>query len=138
MKFKPVFAGTLVYTLITFPLAVVWHVLLFEEKYKAFGYFQGEPSFLLGFVTILIQGVVLSFLYPFVKFSGKGFVRGLKYSLLIGVFFWSSHVLAFVAKQVIQNAAGFVAMESFYLVLQFGIYGVLIGNIYNRWPSKIA
>ncbi|MEJ2680712.1 MAG: hypothetical protein P8144_04310, partial [Gammaproteobacteria bacterium] len=64
--------------------------------------------------------------------------RGLKYSLLIGVFFWSSHVLAFVAKQVIQNAVGFVAMESFYLVLQFGIYGVLIGNIYSRWPSKIA
>ena len=138
MKFKPVFAGTLAYTLITFPLAVVWHILLFEEKYKAFGYFQGEPSFLLGFVTILIQGVVLSFLYPYVKFSGIGSVRGLKYSLLIGVFFWSSHVLAFVAKQLIQNAVGFVAMESFYLLLQFGIYGVLIGNIYNRWPSKIA
>lgn len=138
MKFKPVFAGTLAYTLITFPLAVVWHILLFEEKYKAFGYFQGEPSFLLGFVTILIQGVVLSFLYPYVKFSGNGSVRGLKYSLLIGVFFWSSHVLAFVAKQLIQNAVGFVAMESFYLLLQFGIYGVLIGNIYNRWPRKIA
>jgi hypothetical protein len=29
-------------------------------------------------------------------------------------------------------------MESFYLLLQFGIYGVLIGNIYNRWPGKIA
>ena len=69
MKFKPVFAGTLAYTLITFTLAVVWHILLFEEKYKAFGYFQGEPSFLLGFVTILIQGVVLSFLYPYVKFQ---------------------------------------------------------------------
>jgi hypothetical protein len=138
LKFKPVFAGTLAYTLITFTLAVVWHILLFEEKYKAFGYFQGEPSFLLGFVTILIQGVVLSFLYPFVNFTGSGSVRGLKYSLLIGVFFWSSHVLAFVAKQIIQSPIGFVAMESFYLLLQFGIYGVLIGNIYNRWPGKIA
>jgi hypothetical protein len=138
LKFKPVFAGTLAYTLITFPLAVVWHILLFEEKYKAFGYFQGDPSILLGFVTILIQGVVLSVLYPYVNFSGNGAVRGLKYSLLIGVFFWSSHVLAFVAKQLIQNAVGFVAMESFYLLLQFGIYGVLIGNIYNKWPSKIT
>jgi hypothetical protein len=138
LKFKPVFAGTLAYTLITFTLAVVWHILLFEEKYKAFGYFQGEPSFLLGFVTILIQGVVLSFLYPFVNFTGSGSVRGLKYSLLIGVFFWSSHVLAFIAKQIIQSPIGFVAMESFYLLLQFGIYGVLIGNIYNKWPGKIA
>jgi hypothetical protein len=137
-KLKPILAGTLAYTLITFTLAVVWHILLFEEKYQAFGYFQGEPSFLLGFVTILIQGGVLSFLYPFVNFTGNGSVRGLKYSLLIGVFFWSSHVLAFVAKQIIQSPIGFVAMESFYLLLQFGIYGVLIGNIYNRWPGKIT
>lgn len=138
MKLKPVLAGILAYTLVTFPLAVVWHILLFEEKYKAFGYIEGEPSFLLGFVTILIQGAVLSFLYPFVKFSGSGSVRGLKYSLLIGVFFWTSHVLAFVAKQTIQNPVGFVAMESFYLFLQFGIYGVLIGSIYNKWGSPNA
>lgn len=136
MNSKPVIFGTLAYTLVTFPLAVIWHILLFEEKYKGFGYFQGEPSFLLGFVTILIQGAFLSFLYPFVKFSGNGLIRGLKYSLLIGVFFWTSHVLAFVAKQTIQNPAGFVAMESFYLFLQFGIYGVLIGFIYNKWSSQ--
>lgn len=138
MNSKPVIFGTLAYTFVTFPLAVIWHILLFEEKYKGFGYFQGEPSFLLGFVTILIQGAFLSFLYPFVKFSGNGLIRGLKYSLLIGVFFWTSHVLAFVAKQTIQNPAGFVAMESFYLFLQFGIYGVLIGFIYNKWSSQNA
>ena len=77
---------------------------------------------------------VLSFLYPFVNFSGNGQARGLKYSLLVGVFFWTSHVLAAVAKQIIQNPAGFVAMETFYLLLQFGIYGVLLGSIYNTKP----
>lgn len=138
MNFKPILLGTLAYTFVTFPLAVVWHVLLFEQKYKEFGYFQGEPSFLLGFATILIQGAVLSFLYPFVKFSGSGPIRGLRYSLLIGVFFWSSHVLAFVAKQIIQSPVSFVAMESFYLLLQFGIYGILIGLIYNKWPNQNA
>ena len=95
MKFKPVLLGTLAYTLSTFPLAVIWHVLLFEEKYKEFGYFQGEPSFLLGFATILIQGAVLSFLYPFVNFSGKGTIRGLKYALLIGIFFSSINSIVF-------------------------------------------
>lgn len=138
MNFKPAIFGTLAYTFATFPLAVIWHVLMFEEKYIEFGYFQGEPSFLLGFTTILIQGAVLSFLYPFVKFSSNGPVHGLKYSLLIGVFFWTSHVLAFVAKQTIQNPVGFVAMESFYLLLQFGIYGVLIGFIYSKWSSQNA
>ncbi|GAB1258381.1 hypothetical protein NBRC116494_28830 [Aurantivibrio plasticivorans] len=138
MNFKLILAGTLAYTLVTFPLAVVWHILLFEEKYKVFGYFQGEPSFLLGFATIVIQGVVLSFLYPFVNFSGNGPIRGLKYSLLIGAFFWTSHVLAFVAKQIVQNPIGFVAMESFYLLLQFGIFGILIGFIFNKLSNPNA
>ncbi len=138
MNVKPVMFGTLAYTLITFPLAVVWHVLMFEEKYKSFGYFQGEPSFLLGFATILIQGAFLSFLYPFVKFSAKGPVRGFTYSLFMGIFFWTSHVLAFVAKHSIHNPVSFVLMESFYLFLQFGVYGVLIGLIYQKWSNQNA
>jgi hypothetical protein len=132
MEVKSVTLGALAYTLCTFLLAVVWHVVLFRDKYQAFGYFEGEPSFVIGLATILIQGFVLSWLYPFVSFKGPGIVRGLKYSLLMGIFFWTSHVLAFVAKQVVNDSMLFIAMESFYLLLQFGIYGVLIGLIYAK------
>ena len=132
MTTKNILLGTLAYTLFTFPLAVVWHVVLFKDKYQAFGYFEGEPSFIIGLSTILIQGVVLSLLYPFVSFKGRGVVRGLKYSLFLGFFFWTSHVLAFVAKQAICDSILFIAMESFYLLLQFGVYGVFIGLIYAK------
>lgn len=135
LNIRLVLAGTLAYTLVTFPLAVVWHVLLFERQYKAFGYFQGEPDFLLGFITILIQGVVLSSFFPWVSLSGSAPVRGLKYALLMGIFFWTSHVLAFVAKQIVHAPASFVMMESVYLLLQFGIFGILIGFIYARSPA---
>lgn len=124
--------GTLAYSLITFPLAVIWHVLLFEEQYHRFGYFEGEPSFLLGLLTIVIQGFVLSFLYPYFNLAGRGIIKGLKYSLLVGIFFWSSHVLAFVAKQIVDSSLTFVLMESFYLLIQFGLYGLLIGLIHSR------
>ncbi len=132
MNLRTTLLGTLAYTLVTFPLAVVWHVVLFEEKYHAFGYFDGDPSFVLGFLTILIQGFMLSFLFPHFNLSGNGISKGVKYSLLVGVFFWSSHVLAFVAKQVIDSSLSFIFMESFYLLIQFGIYGVLIGLIHNN------
>ena len=75
MNYKSTLLGTLAYTLVTFPLAVVWHVVLFEEKYRAFGYFEGEPSFVLGLVTIIIQGGVLSFLYSYAVFSGNAIIR---------------------------------------------------------------
>ena len=138
MNFKITMLGTFAYTLITFPLAVIWHIVLFKEMYTNFGYFEGEPSFILGLITIIIQGAILSFLFPYVSFSGGSVLRGLKYALLIGAFFWTSHVLAFVAKQVIGDTLIFITMETFYLLLQFGIYGVAIGFICSKWQSNNA
>jgi len=43
-------------------------------------------------------------------------------------------VLTFVAKQAVDDAPWFVIMESFYLLLQFGGYGLSVGWI-NRKPS---
>jgi len=138
MNIKSIIYGTLAYTLITFPIAVVWHVVIFKDKYQLFGYFEGEPNFILGLITIIIQGIILSFLYPYVTFSGKRIIRGLKFSLAVGIFFWSSHVLALIAKQTMESPLVFLAMESFYLLLQFGIYGVLISIIYKEATHKNA
>jgi len=138
MNIKAIIYGTLAYTLTTFPIAVIWHVVLFKDKYQLFGYFEGEPNFILGLLTIIIQGVVLSFLYPYVTFSGKRIIRGLKFSLVVGIFFWSSHVLALLAKQTMESPLVFLVMESFYLLLQFGIYGVLISIIYKEVTPKNA
>lgn len=131
MDYKKISLGAAAYVLVTFPLAVLWHVVLFKETYERFGYIEGEPNFALGLTTIVTQGVVLSALYPLVRLRGKGPVRGLKYAAILGAFFWTSHVLAFVAKQVVEPAFFFVAMETVYLVLQFGIFGVFIGLIHN-------
>ena len=136
MKMKEVVLGTLAYTFVTFAIAVVWHVVLFEDRYRAFGYLEGEPNFALGLATIFIQGLVLSMLYPYVSFQGSAVVRGLKFSLVMGLFFWTSHVLAFIAKQKVTDPGLFIGMESFYLLLQFGFFGVLIGLIYRKSLEK--
>ena len=131
MNLKKITIGTITYTIVTFSLAVGWHVLLFEDRYQAFGYFEGEPSFVLGFLTILIQGMILSILFPMVRLTGTSISRGLKFALLIGTFFWTSHVLAFIARQPVQNVYHFIGMETVYLALQFGLFGYLIGIIYR-------
>ena len=129
---KHVVLGTLAYTVGTFVLAVVWHVVLFEERYKAFGYLEGEPNFLLGLLTILLQGVVLSVLFPWVQLRGHAYARAMKYVALVGAFFWTSHVLAFLAKQAVEDGALFALMETFYLCLQFGLFGVCLGWIHRK------
>ena len=136
MNFRRIALGTLAYTVVTFPIAVAWHVVIFNDLYTGFGYFTGEPSFLVGLLAIVIQGGVLSALYPLVKLKGSPVIRGLKYSGIIGTFFGTSHVLALVAKQTITNAPLFVTMETGYLAVQFGVFGVLVGLVYKGLQSE--
>ena len=135
MNLKKIALGTAAYTIGTFSLAVSWHVLLFEDRYRSFGYFEGEPNFVTGFITILLQGAILSALFPIVKVAGTNILRGLKFALVIGAFFWTSHVLAFVAKQAVHGVALFITMETVYLALQFGLFGLLIGTIHRADPA---
>ena len=133
---KKLILGTIAYTVCTFSLAVGWHVLLFRERYESFGYFEGEPDFLLGLLTIVLQGVLLCTLFPMLKSEGTTFRRGIKFALITGAFFWTSHVLAFAAKQKVPGVSAFIGMETAYLLLQFGLFGLIIGVIYRGGISE--
>lgn len=131
MKTSKLLAGTIAYTIGTFTLAVLWHVVLFKSSYDAFGYFEGEPSFALGFLTILIQGLTLSVLYHCFSFSAEGLRGSMKFVFLVGLFFWTSHVLAFLAKQEIAMPWKFLGMETFYLGIQFAFFGFMLSFIFK-------
>jgi len=120
------------YVVIVFPLALVWHLGLFEEQYQTYGYFDGEPNVLAGLAAIVIQGLALAVIYPLFRPGRAGFARAFQYAGLMGLFFWTSHVLALVAKQNVPNAGGFIAMETAYLVVQFSLFALLLGFIYRR------
>ncbi|MFY0680386.1 MAG: hypothetical protein JXR13_07420 [Thalassovita sp.] len=125
-----VLLGTIAYTVIVFPLALGWHIGLFKDLYEAFGYFEGEPNIPVGLATVVIQGFALSLLYPrFEIDQPQG--RAFKFAALTGLFFWTSHVLALVAKQNVPNASGFIAMETAYLAVQFGLFAVAL-ELINR------
>ena len=119
------------YVVIVFPLAVAWHLALFQDQYQSFGYFEGEPNVPIGFASVVIQGLVLSAIYPLFQPSSTGFARAYLFAGLVGLFLWTSHVLGFVAKQEVPNAVGFVLMETGYLMVQFGLFALVLGLIYR-------
>jgi len=53
---------------------------------ESFGYFGGEPNFFLGFISIFMQGAILSVGYAFTIFRGGSIASGLKYALMMGRF----------------------------------------------------
>ena len=120
------------YPVIVFPLALVWHLGLFNDRYVSFGYFDGAPNIAVGLATMVIQGAVLAVLYPLFRLNGAGIKRPIKFAGLMGTFFWTSHVLAMIAKQNVPQAGAFILMESVYLCLQFGLFALALGFIFRE------
>lgn len=90
--------AAVVYPVIVFPLALVWHLVLFKDSHMTFGYFDGEPNIAVGLASMIIQGVVLALIYPMFKGGRGGSARAFLFAGLLGSFYWTSHVLALVAK----------------------------------------
>ena len=119
------------YPLIVFPLAIVWHLGLFEGRYMEFGYFDGEPNIVVGLASMVVQGVVLAAIYPLFLLGRVGLALAFKFAAVLGLFFWTSHVLALVAKQNVPQAGTFILMETIYLCLQFGLFALALGVIFR-------
>ncbi len=132
-----ILAGTIGYLLIVFPLAYVWHLVLFKETYEKLGYFsREEPIIAFGFMSILIQGAILSFIYPLL-WRGKSFIQGAATLFAVmGVYHWSMHVLAEAAKHQIEPLSTWFGLESAYLAIQFGLGGCLLAFVYRRTPLQ--
>jgi hypothetical protein len=126
MNWKKPLLATISYTIITFAIAIIWHMVLFESLYLGWGYFGENPGFLLGFLSMVTQGAILSFGYQFLKLSKWKFVS------IAGLYHWTVHVLAFMAKAEVARNIGFFGMETFYLIIQFGLYGLIIGLIWRK------
>ncbi|MCA9170672.1 MAG: hypothetical protein KDB23_23500 [Planctomycetales bacterium] len=124
--------GAIAYVIGTFPLAVLWHVVAFGDTYRTLGYFGDQPLFLLGLLAIIMQGTLLSIGYSFVYTNRYTRRSAFTYVSFVGVFFWTSHVLAAAAKNQFTSIPQFVALESIYLALQFGLFGVALAFIYRE------
>ena len=122
--------GTLAYIIVTFPLAVLWHMKIFRTKYMAWEYFGKDVKPMLGFSSMLVQGVVLSYGYSVLNVARGSLLSGIYYSLVMGLFLWSVHVLATMGKSSKVRHFKFFAMETVYLAIQFLIYGVAISYIF--------
>jgi hypothetical protein len=130
--------GTLAYLAITFPFALVWHLFLFKDTYERLEYFsRKDPIVVLGFAAILVQGVILSFIYPFLC-RGKSVIAGAStFALVMGGYHWTMHVLAAAAKHRIEPLTTWFGLETFYLAIQFIAGGFVLALIY-RTSSKQA
>lgn len=125
------------YIAATFTIAVLWHLVIFKGTYDQLGYIsRKEPGFLLGFLSMIFQGGILAYLFPIFSGGAASIKKGVRFSLLMGVFFWSCHVLGAAAKHNISSLPVFLGLETAYLILQFTLAGLILGFVFRDSESS--
>ena len=126
--------GVAAYILPSFPIAFVWHLVLFEQKYHALRMYRDEPVIAFGLISMIIQALIFSWLFPRVFPSSRGSILrdGLQYGLGAGLLSWSFTTIAVGAKNIMTSVPDYVLLESAFTILQFVVVGPLIALAYRR------
>ncbi|MCL4677619.1 MAG: DUF1761 domain-containing protein [Alphaproteobacteria bacterium] len=126
-------AATLSYVVLSMALAFPWHMVLFLEVYMEMGAMtRAEPIIALGFFSMILQGMVIAYFYPFYYRGGHPVFQGVKFSLIIGLLVYSVMGFATAAKMDINPVSTFLLYHTAFQFLQFTITGAALGLIYGR------
>lgn len=129
--------AVLAYVVPSMMLAVPWHLIWFRQQYHDFGvYSRADPIIVLGLITMIIQGIVLAWLYPRWYRGGTPAIEGIKFGLLLGLFLFSISTLANIAKIEVNNPWQFILLSGIFHTLQFTVAGAAIGLVYGRLDPK--
>lgn len=132
MNVKKFALAVLAYVVVSFVFGFTWHLVLFKDAYHGFGVYTREPPiFAFGVGSMVLQGLILAYLYPFFNQGSRPVLTGIRFGLLMGAFMWSVTVLAFAAKTNVNLLATFFTLSTLFHLIQFIVAGALIGWIYG-------
>lgn len=134
---KKFLLATAFYSIVTMIHGFTWHFNFFPELYAQLGVYNRDPPIIpLGFASMVIQGIVLAYLYPLWYRGGSPIFEGIKFGLILGVFLFSVSTLAVGAKIHVSSIPLWLGIQSLFHLIQFGLAGAGIGWIYGSEPLR--
>src|SRR5215213_6418229 len=99
------FLGVLAYVVPTFMLGFAWHLILFEQYYKALAIYRTDIVIPFGFLSMLIQASIFAWIYQrtFARWNATLLSRALLYATGGGLLSWSFTTIAVAAKNVMAS-----------------------------------
>jgi hypothetical protein len=112
------------YLIVSFALGAIWHMVLFKNYYKKLAIYSNieNPRVTFGFTAMLLQGLVLAYLYPLVH---SPVMFGLGLFMLLASFM----VFAEAGKQNTTSLSGFVTIQTAFCALQAVLVSLTFGLI---------
>ncbi|GEM_PF-414747 len=124
--------AVLAYVAATFITQATSHFVINADHYAALTYLRKDPIFPLGFLSMLIQGSIFSYLYMRTSAARRSLLEAVKFSWLVGGALVSYIALAEAAKYSVPAVVPWIAVEAGAGFVQFTFYGILLGFIHRE------
>jgi hypothetical protein len=132
--------AVLAYVVPTFSLGFVWHLVLFEEYYRALHIYRDDIIIPLGLLSMLVQAGIFAWIYPkVVGRSAMGFVpQALLYGAMGALLSWSYTTLAVAAKNVMSSVPSYLLIETAFTLAQWAMVAPLTVLVFRQWGKEGA
>lgn len=121
------------FMIVTFAVQGLNHFVINEAYYANIDFARPEPVMALGFLTMIVQGSILSFALGYIAPIGATMKDGFKISLSYGLFLAAYIAWAEPAKYAAPSIPGWMLTEGLASTIQFTIFGLLLGFIHRRF-----
>jgi hypothetical protein len=138
MRFSKHALSTIAYVAVTFAVQATSHFWVNQAHYATVSFLRKEPVFALGIASMLLQGSILSIIYARYAWGAASWRTGLVFGLGSGAFFVSYQALAEPAKYAVPSILAWTVTESLVGVVQFGLFGAVLGVIHARFVRHPA
>lgn len=141
MNGRKIILATTSYVVLTMAVAYPWHMIWLHDLYEEMGaYTRSEPIISLGMLSMVTQGIIIAYLYPYYYKGGSPILQGIKFSLVIGAVVYSVMGFAMTAKIDINPISTYLlfnlVFQSIQFVLTGAALGLIYGDIYNNKSSS--
>jgi len=132
------FLGVLAYIVPTFALGFFWHLILFEQYYKALAIYRSDIIIPFGFLSMLIQAAIFAWIYKktFARWNAPLLSRALLYAALGGALSWSFTTIAVAAKNVMASVPNYLVIETAYTLAQWTMVGPLTALAFGQLSPR--
>lgn len=117
---------TLAYLVPTFLLGYTWHLVFFAGLYHQLGIYRPDVIVPFGFASMLLQGLLFAAAYLRLAAAPWRVGVAVRFALAAALLSWSFTTLAVAAKHPMTSVPTFVAVETAFTVIQFGLVTPLL------------
>ena len=125
--------AVLAFIIVTFGVQGLNHFVINKDYYASIDFARAEPVMILGFVSMITQGLILTLALSKIAPNGATIKDGLVVSLAFGLFLAVYIAVAEPAKYAAPSISSWFITEGLTSTVQFLLFGVLLGFIHQKF-----